>query len=71
MSVSSIAAELAVITLAIPIGSVAVSEPTAIEQLAVSAVAFPSASSQTQWIAPAICKLLPNLPGCEKHRPHK
>lgn len=38
MSVSSIAAGLAVITLAIPIGSVAVSEPTAVEQLAVSAV---------------------------------
>lgn len=70
MTYSSIATRIVVAAIAFPVGAAVETDPTAIQTLSNRAVELSSTDKQTQWLPPTICKFLPNLAGCEKHRPH-
>lgn len=69
MSISTITAAVGALAFAVSASPVATYEPPVIEQLHPRVATAIRTDIQPQYVPPMICKLLPNLRGCEKYRP--
>lgn len=69
MSISTITAAVGALAFAVSASPATACEPPVIEQLHPRVATAIRTDTQPQYVPPIICKLFPNLRGCEKYRP--